>query len=161
MGETFFGVRFNREGVILNISRAYLIAYLPNFASSSISDGDRLALRHMAAMTPMCTVMQHSRSTMKSSRRTPATAMPTMAAEESTWRSATWITSIPVLKKERERERDRDREERKRENEFPGHRESVDCVRVWERERDRERENGAKCAWGGGNWLVNCHSSLA
>lgn len=45
-------------------------------------------------------------------------------------------------------------EERRRESESARFR----LVCAW----GRERENGAECVWGGeGNWLVNCHSSLA
>lgn len=133
---------FNRDGGVYlklwNINHN-LVAYLPNFASSSISEGDRLALRHMAAMTPMCTVMQQRRSTMKSSKRTPPTAMPTMAAEESTWRSATWMTSIPIREREKERDRHggRESEERARFRNI-GRAVSGLLVCAWGREKERE-----------------------
>lgn len=73
------------------------LAYLPSLASSSISEGDLLARLHTLAITPMCMVMQQSKSIMNSKSSTPPTAMPTIEAEDNTGLSAICITSMPLM----------------------------------------------------------------
>lgn len=70
-------------------------SYLPNFSSSK-SDGDRLGFRQSIANIPRFTVTQHRKSIMISKRRIPATAIRTIAIDETLiLLSATPITSKP------------------------------------------------------------------
>lgn len=60
------------------------LSYLPSLASSSRSDGERLVRRHKAAISPMCSVRQHTKSMISNKSRTPPTATAMIDAELNT-----------------------------------------------------------------------------
>lgn len=74
-------------------------SHLPNFSSSK-SDGDLFGFRQSIAKIPRLTVTQHIKSMTIRRRRTPATAIPTIAIDEMFIRlSATPMTSKPRNKR--------------------------------------------------------------
>lgn len=90
-------INYNTHNKII-IKKIYLIVKrtnLPNFASSSISEGDRLFLRHILAKRPAFKNAQQHKSISKRRISTPPIVIPTISPDEIAVRSKCRTTSAP------------------------------------------------------------------